>query len=248
MQREENFLVTIVTVSFNSSKTIETTLESVLNQSYRSIQYIIKDGGSTDGTVAILEKYVPKFKKVGIDFAYESSPDQGIYDAMNKGIQRANGSLVGILNSDDWYEQDTVSKVVDFHFKKPEVDIIYGIVREILDDQEFGFRFINDTYLHLETINHPGTFIKKESYSKLGLYSLDYKFVSDYDFFLRAKKNGLIFHPIYSVLCNFRLGGATAKVASQHERTRLLMNYGILRGKNLYSQLARDFLKKMFGG
>jgi len=100
-------LVSIITVVLNGRKTIEQTILSVRNQSYANIEYIIIDGGSTDGTINIIEKY-----SEGVDF-WISESDNGLYDAMNKGIGYANGELIGLLNSDDYYESDAVSRVIE---------------------------------------------------------------------------------------------------------------------------------------
>ena len=99
----------IITVSYNSSKTIEKTINSVLSQTYKDVEYIIVDGASSDGTVEIIKEYEPLFEG---RMKWISEPDNGIYFAMNKGIQMAKGELIGIINSDDWYENDAVEKIV----------------------------------------------------------------------------------------------------------------------------------------
>lgn len=99
-------LISIVTVSFNSEKTIRQTIESVLNQTYTNIEYNIVDGASTDRTVEIATQYKDDFEAKGIKYIITSEKDKGIYDAMNKGIARSHGEIVGLINSDDWYETD----------------------------------------------------------------------------------------------------------------------------------------------
>lgn len=247
MDQFQNPLVTIITVSFNSASTIRDTLDSVLNQTYSGLQYVVIDGGSSDGTMEIVRSYASAFERKGIDFEYVSESDRGIYDAMNKGISRSRGSLIGVLNSDDWYETDTVAKVVGFYKLNGDADIVYGIVRETRGMTEFGLRFVNDHFLHIETINHPGSFITKDAYSRIGLYSLKYKYVSDYELFLRAKRRGLVFRPLYAILCNFRLGGATSNWRSGQERCSLLFENGLISTKDFLIQKLRGIFRALIG-
>ena len=112
-------LVTIITVSYNSEKTIAKTIESVLNQTYSDIEYIIVDGASKDGTVKISESFIEKFnEKEGRTLEIVSEPDKGMYDALNKGAKMATGEIVGQINADDWYEPDAVEKMVKFYKKR----------------------------------------------------------------------------------------------------------------------------------
>ena len=101
--------ISIITPCLNSAKTIRQTIESVLNQTYHNIEYIIVDGASMDGTLEIIQEYEPQFQG---RLHYVSEPDHGIYDAMNKGIRMSHGNVIGIINSDDYYEQDAVEKMV----------------------------------------------------------------------------------------------------------------------------------------
>ena len=122
-----NVKVSIITVSFNSVKTIEQTIKSVINQTYKSIEYIIIDGASTDGTQQVIEKY-----KDRISF-YVSEKDDGLYYAMNKGIEHASGDIVGIINSDDWYVEDAVENMV-VCMLETDADLAYGKVVNINTD------------------------------------------------------------------------------------------------------------------
>lgn len=104
--------ISIITVCFNSEKTIKDTIESVLNQTYPNIEYIIIDGNSVDKTIDIIKSYESSFEQKGISIHWISETDNGIYSAMNKGFALSNGELIGILNSDDWYSREAVSKIV----------------------------------------------------------------------------------------------------------------------------------------
>ena len=230
MQREENFLVTIVTVSFNSSKTIETTLESVLNQSYRSIQYIIKDGGSTDGTVAILEKYVPKFKKVGIDFAYESSPDQGIYDAMNKGMELAGGEILHFLNADDSFvDNQVVSDAVHLFTTEPDTDLVFGdaVFRTPSGDFLRRYRRVNARTLLYDELCHQVVFAHRRLFETFDYFNLGYRLAADYDWLLRVFRGGATARYLPRAFANFRLGGASdvSRSAVFTEKMRIRLGY-----------------------
>ena len=118
-------LVSITTVSFNSKDTIERTINSVLNQTYPKIEYIIKDGGSFDGTVDVARTYVKKFEEKGYKFIILSERDSGMYDAINQAVQRCEGEIVGNINSDDYYELDAVETMVA-EYKKTNFDVAWG--------------------------------------------------------------------------------------------------------------------------
>ena len=120
--------VSIITVSYNSEKTIAHTIESVLAQTYDDIEYWIIDGKSSDGTVALAESYCNAMEQKGIIYHILSEPDGGIYDAMNKGIRLATGDVIGIINSDDWYEPNAVGTAVHT-FEKTGCDLMFADIR-----------------------------------------------------------------------------------------------------------------------
>ena len=126
MKKKDNPLVSIITVCFNSERTIEQTIKSVLNQTYKEIEYIIVDGQSTDGTLDIINKYSSQIAKI------VSEPDEGLYHAMNKGISMATGDIVGIINSDDWYEPYTVEEVVKCFVQNAELIWEFQIIFVVL--------------------------------------------------------------------------------------------------------------------
>ena len=125
-------LVSVITPCYNSEKTIEKTLVCIENQTYKNIEYIIMDGGSKDKTMDIINRHRDKLPKL---LKVVSESDGGIYDAMNKGIKQASGHLIGIVNSDDWYEPDTIEQVVK-HYQKQPYEVVYGMQRTLLDGKE----------------------------------------------------------------------------------------------------------------
>lgn len=208
----ETPLISIITPSFNSEKTIHTTIESILKQTYSRIEYIIVDGNSADGTVVIAESYREALEKRGIRYQIISEPDQGIYDAMNKGIRRAKGELIGIINSDDWYEENALQRVAEVYGKNP-FDMFYADLR-IWQESAHGNlkeKMIKHSRLRKLAVsrdwNHPTTFVTKEVYQRF-----QYKLESvhdDWDLVLRIRKAGLKIVILNEVLANFRMGGAS---------------------------------------
>jgi glycosyltransferase involved in cell wall biosynthesis len=197
-------LISVITVCFNSEKYLEETIKSVINQSYSNIEYIIVDGGSTDGTLNVIRKYEKYISK------WISEPDDGIYDAMNKGIKMSNGELIGILNSDDWYEKDAINRVIDFYFQKKEPGIIHGKLN-IYQNENFVKTKSPDLSAEAK-INfawHPTCFVPKKIYNKNGLFKKNYKVAADSEFLLRLKKNNVNFYFLNFPITNFRLGGAS---------------------------------------
>lgn len=128
--------ISVITVSYNSEKTIAETIESVLNQTYDKYDYLIVDGKSTDKTVDIAENYRQLFADKGISYRVISEPDKGIYDAMNKGIAATDGEIVGIINSDDYYNPDTLEKVAAF-YAETAFDVMYGDLRIFGEGKEY---------------------------------------------------------------------------------------------------------------
>ena len=194
--------LSIITVSLNSETTIEQTIQSVISQKDESVEYIVIDGNSTDRTLEIVNKY-----KVGVDIII-SEPDQGIYDAMNKGISLSTGEIIGIINSDDWYEEGTIKKVREY-FEDSGADVVYGNINLIGENGNIELKVPSDiNKIRYEMIiPHPTTFVKKDIYEKYGCFSLEYKIAADYELMLRYYINGVKFAYLNEILANFRMGG-----------------------------------------
>ena len=204
---EKKPLISIITVCYNSEKTIRDTIESVLTQTYTNIEYILIDGKSTDNTIDVIKSYEEKAKNKGIIYRWISEADRGIYDAMNKGIKIANGDYIALLNSDDWYEERSLGKAIKLIRENDE--IIYFNIYKYLDENNkikcIGNIDINN--LNRLSLNHSGMLVKKEIYLKNGLYSLNYKIAADREFVIRNLKLGTKFRGVNFYLTNFSLEG-----------------------------------------
>lgn len=214
--------VSIITVVYNGAKTLEQTIQSVLNQTYTNIEYVIIDGQSTDGTLEIIEKYKDKISY------YVSEPDKGIYDAMNKGLAAASGDIIGILNADDWYDSNAVKYVMDC-FADNDADIVYGGFNRVESDGTIlATKPAPLTELWYEIlICHQAAFVKREVYQKMGGYSLDYKIASDYDFFLRCYSKQIKFEYLDKELVYFRFTGisSTKHLKCAEEINQIALQY-----------------------
>ena len=219
---EDSILVSIITVCYNSEKTIRRTIESVLHQTYKNIEYIIVDGKSTDDTCRIVSEYSLLF---GDRLRFISETDQGIYDAMNKGIRLSAGKLIGILNSDDFYESDAVEYMVAAWDGTRE-QILHGMMRQLRHGREYGVILTSADFLHEKMIQHPSCFVTRAVYDKIGLFDLQYKYVADSELMMRAYEAGVSFKPVYHVISNFEEGGISEKAAAQIEGFRLSRKKG----------------------
>lgn len=191
-------LVSVITVVYNGEKYLENTFLSVLNQTYHNIEYIVIDGGSTDGTLDIIRKYDNRISY------WVSEPDEGISDAFNKGVSLASGEIIGIINADDWYEVDTVEKVVE-RFSECKADVVHGDVCRAVE-----MIIPDEAMLRYEmALNHPTAFVTYRGYLKTGLFRNDFRYAMDYEWMLRAKNIGLSFSYINQYLANMRLDGVS---------------------------------------
>ena len=202
--------ISIITVSYNSAKTISRTIESVLAQKDVQLEYLIIDGASKDNTVAIAESYRPQFESKGFTYVIKSEHDKGIYDAMNKGVQTATGDIIGILNSDDRYASDDVLSVVVDTFWKSQTETLYGNLLYVKDEKPYRYwrsgKF--HTFKHGWMPPHPAFFVTKAAYQKYGLYRLDCGINADYEFMLRLlEKEKATTYWIDKILVYMNAGG-----------------------------------------
>jgi len=238
----ESIKISIITVVFNGKTHMEQTIKSVLSQTYSNIEYIIIDGGSTDGTIDIIKQYEDKLAY------WVSEPDRGISDAFNKGIAKATGEIVGILNADDWYEVDTVEKVVANINKG---DVLHGVMQYWEGDEKLHKTYPDDTLLPKEmTINHPTVFVKRWVYEKYGVFKLDYRYAMDYELMLRFFVNGVKFYALNDVLTNMRYEGVSDKMwkrallESRKAKDENLQDQKLTNRLYYYKQFARAWLAR----
>jgi glycosyltransferase involved in cell wall biosynthesis len=198
--------LSIITPTFNSSDTLEFTIQSVLAQNYPDLEYIVIDGESTDGTLDIIKKYQNNLKFI-------SEKDQGIYDAMNKGLQIATGDLIGIINSDDCYLDSILRLISNIAMENPEADVFYGnVVYEISDRPLFLCKSIYPLKRYsffTMPIIHPTVFVRRECYEKYGYFSTMYKLSSDHELMLRFFEAGVNFHYVNAPIVRMKAGGAS---------------------------------------
>lgn len=262
--------VTLITPSFNNAGTIGTTLDSVLSQRRADVEYIVVDGGSTDGTVEILKDYEKEFLHIPTNqppsFRWISEKDRGMYDAINKGISMATGDIVGILNSDDILaSDDTLAHVVAAFAasgggsRMPNVDCVYADIRFVRSGDTVGklrtakvsrycsARFWRPWMFRFGAmVPHPSFYVRRECFSRLGGYSLDYRICADFELELRylyLAKLRAVYLPECVVV--MRTGGAsTSGWRSTVEINREDMR--ALRANGVWSCLPLIYLKYLF--
>jgi glycosyltransferase involved in cell wall biosynthesis len=227
-------LVTIVTVCLNSAKTIQRTVESVLCQTYRHIEYIIVDGASTDGTLEIIEGFKSRFASTGIAMIVTSEKDCGIYEAMNKGILCASGEIIGIINSDDWYEPDAVQKVVERYVADP-FDYLHASIRcHRKDGRSFTKKSRLSNYITTRYWNHPSSFLARGVYAER-LYQLECLY-DDFELYVWVRRSGKKVAVLNTVLAHFSSGGPSNGKDPANILNRVREKYRIYR-KHGYSRL-----------
>ena len=195
---------------------------SVLNQDYPFKEYIVIDGGSTDGSIDIIRKYESLLAY------WVSEPDKGIFDAMNKGIARCSGDLIGILNADDWYEYEILNEVANRYVETSGSQVIHGMMRNFQTDEFYNITGNSILRLRYDMIQHPTCFVPKKIYETYGHFDSHYNYSGDYDLIMRFVKSGVVFSFIEKVLVNFRLGGASSKSQADVEMWKVRMKYGLI--------------------
>ena len=226
----------IITICFNSEDIIRKTIESVLYQDYiGEVEYLIIDGASKDRTVDIAKEYKESFEKKGYRYIIISEPDNGIYDAMNKGIRRSTGDIIGIINSGDWYETKALSTVASVYMDS-RFDMFYADINLIKKDGSIIIKHSKyDKIVTSRHWNHPTSFITKDIYDELGLYRCK-GIHDDFEFLLRVKKTGKKIEIRNIVLANFMTGGASNSKSIKKSIKRIKDRYKCYR-INGYSPL-----------
>jgi glycosyltransferase involved in cell wall biosynthesis len=202
--------VSVITICYNRKGTIEQSIKSVLNQDYPNIEYIVIDGNSSDGTQDIIESHQDKIAQ------YISEPDNGMYDAINKGLNMATGDIVGLMHSDDvFYDTTVISKIVGVFKNNPDTDAIYGNGIYVTNDEEqkivrnriggeYDYKRLKKGWLPL----HPTVYIRKSIIEKYGKYDVSFKIASDTEFLLRYLfKHKISITYLNTYIVKMRMGG-----------------------------------------
>ena len=233
--------ISIITATYNSGKTLRDTIESVLRQSYTDYEYIVKDGGSKDDTLEIVKAYALKF---GDKIKAISEPDQGIYDAMNKGIQMATGDVIGILNSDDFYTSADALQVIADTFANNDIDATYGDIHFVNDDdlskcvRYYSSAIFRRSFMRFGLMPaHPSFYCKKAVYEKYGSFDTSYKVAADFENLLRIIYVGNIKTKyIPKDFVTMRTGGAST--AGLSSRTQIMKDHlRALKANGIYSNV-----------
>jgi len=205
--------ISIITVTYNNEQTIASCIESVVNQTYNNIEYIIIDGKSTDNSLTIAKNYSDKISRIICE------ADEGMYYALNKGIKIASGDIIGFLHADDFYENNKVIEDIILQFKEFNTDSVYGDLQYVKKNNansvirnwkagKFSFKKLKKGWMP----PHPSFFVKKEIYNKYGLFNTDLKIAADYDLMIRfLGKHKISTHYLSKVIVKMRWGGKSNK-------------------------------------
>ena len=216
--------ISIITITYNSEMTLEETIRSVVSQGYPNLEYLIIDGASKDNTLDIVNKYKDQIAVIS------SEPDKGISDAFNKGIQKATGEIIGIINSDDILLPGALQAIADNY--DPSVDVYSGNVlfwNDITGDTVVSYPTLDFGKLQLQYgVAHPSRFIRKDAYERFGVYDIRFRYVMDRNLLCRFYQKGAKFIHIDKELTKFRMGATTANpVYKKKEDYRLFVQcYG----------------------
>lgn len=241
--------ISVITVTYNSAKTLASTFDSVLRQTYPDIEYWVIDGQSTDGTLDIIKTYEKKF---GGRLHWISEPDRGIYDAMNKGIAHCTGDIVGTLNSDDYFTSDDVLQHIADHFT-PDIDAVYGDIHFIREGEPdkitryYSSALFRPMWLRFGFMPaHPSFYLRRSLYEKHGGYSLDYKIAADYEMMVRLfHKHKLHACYLKKDFVTMRMGGVSTK--NVHNRMLITReDVKACRQNGLYSNIMLISVKYLY--
>lgn len=217
--------VTVLTVSFNAEKTISRTIESVINQTYTDIEYIVIDGASKDNTAEIARSYIERFNaRPGRSMRVISEPDKGMYDALNKGARLAHGVIVGQINADDWYEPDAVQTMAEL-YEREHYALAWGSLNVIMGSGNFIKHAKRGLLWTTSHWCHPAAFASRET-----LLEYPYPLTNshdDFDFATHVYLDGKKIIPLDKVISNFTFGGMSTQKSLREAKKRVDEIYGI---------------------
>ena len=230
--------ITIITVCYNSEKTIRDTIESVLSQTYPDYEYLIIDGKSSDSTLSIINEYKDERIKL------VSEKDKGLYDAMNKGIGLSTGDIIGIVNSDDvLYDENVFQNIIDNYHD--DTEIMYGNIKYYNEDFSKVVRdYISGTSNGLEWCPaHPSMYVRREVFDRIGKYDLQYKINADYDFMVRCNINKVRYQYLNIYFVKMRYGGVSN--GFEGYRKNFIECYKVLKNNNVSFPLLRTLKRSV---
>lgn len=248
-------LISVITATYNSEKTISRNINSVIRQNYNNFEHIIVDNLSSDDTIQIAQKIYLE-NNIASKLRIISEKDEGIADAFNKGIKASNGQIISIINSDDFYYDEYVFNRVLKQFENPEIQFVHGDI--YFFDEKYGSnirRPLPAVMMKGMLYNHPTLFVRKSFYEKTGLFNTNYKYSMDFEFYCRIARN---YEPdkisVYisdQPLVQMSSGGASWKYEfeSIKENKKAMIEYGFWNreGRKFYlARLFRTKLKKIF--
>ena len=242
--------ISIITATWNSGATLRDTIESVLSQDYSDWQHVIVDGGSKDNTIDIIKEYEPKY---GGRLKWVSEKDRGLYDAMNKGIAMADGEVIGILNSDDFYSSKEVLSSVVSEMEASDVDAVYGDIH-FVDDEDLNkcVRYYSSKFFKRWMMRmgyqpaHPSFYCRKKIYEEYGSFDIDFKVAADFENMLRLiyiNRINTRYLPLDFV--TMRTGGASTSGWASHRRI-ISDHHKAFKKHGLASGYVLDFLRYPF--
>lgn len=250
-------LVSVVTATYNSELTIKRAIESVLNQTYENIEYIIADGKSSDRTIEIAESYRQRFAKKGYKYKIISDKDNGIYSGINKGIVASSGVIIGNLNSDDYYEKKMVENAVK-SYQNEKFDLFYadlnvvntkGKIIKVKKSKKMHF------ILTTRNWNHPTMFVSRKMFQKR-LYDESFRYYADFDFMLWLYRHSKKITVMNQALSNFQLGGISTQRNLQESLKKAKERYRAYRNNEysriylfecIFMDLGKDVVMRMLG-
>lgn len=246
--------LSMVTICFNAEKVLEKTILSVLNQTQPIYEYILIDGASTDRSYEIIKSYQKCFEEKGIRYICLSEKDKGISDAFNKGIERATGDLVGIINADDELMENACERLIDYAEKNP-ADVYYADA--IWIDQENCLEYVSrpkthdmSQLLYYMPMVHSSVFVTRDTYKESGVFDISYKYCMDKELLYRFYKDGRKFSYIAESLTKFKAGGVSdtnvKAVFAESSRMSLLYGEPWLKVKVIeYKKLTKDRISRI---
>ncbi len=239
--------ISVIICTYDSAERLPKTLDSILSQNFNDYEIIIVDGASADGTLDIIKDYEKKFCG---KLRYISENDRGIYDAMNKGVQMANGEFLVVIGAGDWFENDAFEKAAGCAKSNPDVDAIFGKTRIWKGDLKTNHVVqTGPEKLPVQPMQHPSLFYKKALHDKFGLYDESYRIAADYAFCLKAFYVGNAKVVLFdAVASNFVMDGMSSnnQIEALKENNRALKEAGLGHRRFLIEYLTY-YKKKLFG-